>query len=1103
VVIPVHDAAGDRLWYKDAVIYELHVRAFADSNGDGIGDFRGLLGKLDYLHDLGVTALWLLPFYPSPLRDDGYDIADYLKVHPTYGTLADFKLLLREAHRRGLRVITELVINHTSDQHPWFQRARRAPRGSRERDYYVWSDTPAAYADARIIFKDFETSNWTWDPLASAYYWHRFYSHQPDLNYDNPDVGRAIRRVLDFWLHLGVDGFRLDAIPYLFEREGTNCENLPETHGFLKELRKHVDGRFAGRMLLAEANQWPEDAAAYFGGGDECHMAFHFPLMPRLFMAIHMEDRFPIVDILEQTPPIPEDCQWATFLRNHDELTLEMVTDEDRDYMYRVYARDPQARINLGIRRRLAPLLENHRGKIELMKGLLFALPGTPVLYYGDDIGMGDNIYLGDRNGVRTPMQWSAALNAGFSVANPQRLYLPVVVDPQYHYQSINVEMQQNDPHSLLWWMKHLIALRKRHRALSRGTLEFLHPHNPKVLAFLRRYQDETVLVVANLSHTSQYVELDVRAFQGLVPVEIFGGTRFPPVREQPYFLSLGPYAFYWFALQARHSGAEAGRAPPTLPATPDWQALLRRSNRFMLERLLPDYLARCAWFGAKGRQIDNTEMVDVLELPGDSRARLTLVRVEFAEGDQEIYVVPLDAVEGAAAEALQVRSPQAVLARIALRGPKTLNSPPDTEVLCDPLEEELPFPGLLERNLSRRCRERGEAGELVTVLANGFVPPEPATTPAPFRKEEQANVTLVHDARWTVKVFRRIESGSHPEVEVTRYLQERQFAHVAPVRSVMEYRPADGEPMTLAVLYDPMPTEGDAWQATLTALHGFYTRALTVTAPVLAPPVLLEALGQPLPAGVADMAGAYLETIRLLGQRTAEMHLALGAATDDPSFAPEPFTVYYQRSLYQTLRNQVRHTFVLLRDYQRTQASVPPLYDVVLNGEAALLRREPSILAPKIEARRLRIHGNFDLTKVLYTGKDFVITGFGGDPERHLSYRRRKGSPLRDVGSLLHSLHVAALSARTLGNIRPEDAARLDPWVHVWRVWIGATFLNSYLKTAAPGGFLPERREALARLLNYSMVRQAVHDVREALVRRPETLEVALLALTPLIGWA
>src|SRR2546427_7786163 len=485
------EPVADPLWYKDAVIYELHVKTFHDSDGDGIGDFRGLIQKLDYLQELGITAIWLLPFYPSPLRDDGYDIADYFDVNPNYGTLDDFRAFLDAAHKCGLRVITELVINHTSDQNPWFQKSRRAPPGSPEREFYVWSDTPEKYSDARIIFKDFETSNWSWDPLAKAYYWHRFYAHQPDLNFDNPAVHKAVEKVCDFWLAMGVDGVRLDAVPYLYEREGTSCENLPETHAYLKKLRAHLDRKSPGHMLLAEANQWPEDAVAYFGSGDESHMSFHFPLMPRMFMALQMEDRFPIIDILDQTPPIPDNCQWALFLRNHDELTLEMVTADERDYMYFAYSADPQMQLNLGIRRRLSPLLDHNRHRIELLNSLLLSLPGTPVIYYGDEIGMGDNIYLGDRNGVRTPMQWNGDRNAGFSRASPARLYSPVIMDPVYGFEAINVEAQQSDPSSLLNWMRNMIALRKLFRVFGRGTLKFLHCANRKALAYLRCYEGE------------------------------------------------------------------------------------------------------------------------------------------------------------------------------------------------------------------------------------------------------------------------------------------------------------------------------------------------------------------------------------------------------------------------------------------------------------------------------------------------------------------------------------------------------------------------------------------------------------------------------------
>ncbi|MDX5348895.1 MAG: maltose alpha-D-glucosyltransferase, partial [Hymenobacteraceae bacterium] len=549
-------------WYKDAIIYELHIKAFFDSNGDGIGDFEGLIKKLDYLEDLGVTAIWVLPFYPSPLRDDGYDIADYYAINPSYGNIKQFKHFMDEAHKRGLKVITELVINHTSDQHPWFQRARRAEPDSPERNFYVWTDDPNDYNLVRIIFQDYEASNWTWDPVAKAYYWHRFFHHQPDLNYDNPAVQKEVFKMLDFWLDMGVDGFRLDAVPYLFEREGTNCENLPETHEFLKKLRKHVDEKYPGRMLLAEANMWPEDSASYFGNGDECHMNYHFPIMPRMFMAVKMEDRYPLIDILDQTPEIPESCQWAMFLRNHDELTLEMVTDEERDYMYKVYTKDPMARINLGIRHRLAPLLDNNRSKIELMNVLLFSLPGTPVIYYGDEIGMGDNYYLGDRDGVRTPMQWSADRNAGFSQANPQQLYLPVIIDPEYKFEAINVETQQQNTNSLLWWMKRSIAMRKRYKAFGRGDIKFLSPSNSKVLVFLRRYEDEIILVVANLSRFAEAVEMDLSEYKDYIPVEVFSQNKFPGIKEELYTITLAPHGYYWFQLRKSKTAEELSEQP-------------------------------------------------------------------------------------------------------------------------------------------------------------------------------------------------------------------------------------------------------------------------------------------------------------------------------------------------------------------------------------------------------------------------------------------------------------------------------------------------------------------------------------------------------------
>jgi maltose alpha-D-glucosyltransferase/alpha-amylase len=540
---------ADPLWYKDAVIYQLHVKSFRDANADGFGDFKGLMEKLDYIQQLGATAIWLLPFYPSPLKDDGYDIGSYESIHTQYGTIEDFKSFLAAAHQRGIRVVIELVINHTSDQHAWFQRARRAPKGSPDRAWYVWSDDPNKYAGTRIIFTDTETSNWAWDPVAQQFFWHRFFSHQPDLNFDNPDVVEAVKNVMRFWLRMGVDGLRLDAIPYLIERDGTNCENLPETHGVLKDLRRTLDAEFPNRVFLAEANQWPTDVRAYFGESDECHMAFHFPVMPRMYMGLRKEDRTPIVDIMRQTPTIPEDCQWAIFLRNHDELTLEMVTDDERDYMYREYARDPRMRVNVGIRRRLAPLMENGRRQIEAMNALLMSLPGTPIVYYGDEIGMGDNVYLGDRNGVRTPMQWSPDRNAGFSEAETAALYSPVIADPPYSYHSVNVASQERTPTSLLRWMRRLIGVRKQFRAFGRGTFEALDPNNRRVLCFLRRYRDEVILCVNNLSRFAQFVELDLREFNGWVPLELWGEIPFPPVGELPYLLTLGPHNFLWFRL--------------------------------------------------------------------------------------------------------------------------------------------------------------------------------------------------------------------------------------------------------------------------------------------------------------------------------------------------------------------------------------------------------------------------------------------------------------------------------------------------------------------------------------------------------------------------
>ncbi|MGH2809624.1 MAG: maltose alpha-D-glucosyltransferase, partial [Actinomycetota bacterium] len=857
----------ERLWYKDAIIYELHVRAFSDSDGDGIGDFRGLLSRLDYLQDLGVNTIWLLPFYPSPLRDDGYDIADYMGIHSTYGTLRDFKMFLREAKRQGLRVITELVLNHTSDAHPWFARSRRARPGSAERDFYVWSDTPDRYRDARIIFKDFEHSNWSWDPVAGAYYWHRFYSHQPDLNWASTRVRHAVYNVVDFWLEMGVDGLRLDAVPYLFEREGTNCENLPETHQALADLRRHIDENFPNRMLLAEANQWPEDAIAYFGKGDECQMAFHFPLMPRMFMSLRTEDRFPIIDILSQTPPIPDNCQWALFLRNHDELTLEMVTDEERDYMYRVYAQDPQARINLGIRRRLAPLLQNNRRMIEMMNVLLFSLPGTPVIYYGDEVGMGDNIYLGDRNGVRTPMQWSPGRNSGFSPANPQRLYLPVIIDPEYHAEAVNVEAQSANPHSLLWWMKRLIALRKRHLAFSRGTLEFLYPENGKILAFMRHHEDEHIMVIANLSRLAQHVELDLSSWQGAHLVELFGGTEFPEVTDRPYFFTLSPHAYYWFSLVTREAESVpsgGSRRLPALTAGRTWEDIFTKTSKQALEEALPGYLRSQRWFGGKARRIravEITEAIGIGEVPENGRKRpagfMTMLNVEYLEGDSETYVMPIAASAARRAHEQETLG-QAAIAWVDSTGGRML--------LYDASHDPV-FCGALLDAIAKRRSIAGSGGRLLAMPTKSFrrLRGDGAEVPSTVMGAEQSNTSVNYGDRLLLKLFRRPGPGLNPDLELGRFLtDEARFPHTAQVAGALEFMAGNSEPMTLGILHGFVPNHGSGWRYMVDGLGRFVDRVIAEQLLEKEPPGgpargLLEAADTEPPPAASELFGLQL----------------------------------------------------------------------------------------------------------------------------------------------------------------------------------------------------------------------------------------------------
>jgi maltose alpha-D-glucosyltransferase/alpha-amylase len=1112
------------LWYKDAIIYEAPVKSYFDSVGDGCGDFRGLTSKLDYLQDLGITALWILPFYPSPLKDDGYDIADYTSVHPQYGSLDDFKEFLQEAHKRGIRVITELVINHTSDQHPWFQRARRAPKGSRERDFYVWSDTPEKFKNVGIIFRDFETSNWAYDPVAKAYYWHRFYSHQPDLNYDNPAVWEAIFPIVDFWFELGVDGMRLDAIPYLYEREGTSCEGLPETHAFLKALRKHVDQKFRDKMFLAEANQWPEDAVAYFGHGDECHTAFHFPLMPRMFMAIRIEDRFPILDILEQTPAIPESCQWCLFLRNHDELTLEMVTDEERDYMYRAYAADTQARINLGIRRRLAPLLGNNRRRMELMNGLLFSLPGTPVLYYGDEIGMGDNIYLGDRNAVRTPMQWSSDRNAGFSRANPQKLYLPVIIDPEYHYEAVNVEAQQNNPNSLLWWMKRLIDLRKRYKAFGRGSIEFLTPDNPKILAYIRRYEDETILVVANLSRFTQFTELNLEKYQGLVPLELFGRVEFPLIGKSLYPIMLGPHGFNWFALQPQRPAVLGLTRMPTefpeLTVRGQWSRVLKGTGKSALEAILPEFLTHRRWFGGKNRSIREVEIKEVVPIriedevqasdagaTADSSVYLTLLDVQYLESDPEWYVLPLTAASGAEGERVLKELPHAVLAKLKGEG---------MAVLYDALWH----PGFCSTVLSTMARGQTFSGQEGRIVGTGeeILTREVGDTclVPTVSKAEQSNAIIVFGDRYVFKMFRRVECGVNPELELGRFLSMRQkFPNCPEVLGHLEYVRRKTPPLTLGVVHRYVPHQGTGWDYTLDTLSQFLEQILTyeaggeVSAEVKGS--LMDLAEQETPAEVVKLIGPYLESVRVLGRRTAEMHAALAADSVDPAFSPQPFTASYQRSIYQSMRSSANQVFQALNKRVKNLPEVPrQLARQVLAVQNEISLRFQAVVKTPLTGQRLRIHGDYHLGQVLFTGKDFVLIDFEGEAHRSLTDRQIKRSVLRDVAGMIRSFHYA-LYTTLLGrnteletnqpNIRPEDFDRLESWGRYWNRWVSATFLRSYRQASGPAAYLPNTDGEFKILLEAFLLLRAVQDLENELGHRPDWIAVPLLGILDILN--
>ncbi len=1089
--------ADDAQWYKDAVIYELHVKAFHDSNGDGIGDFRGLTEKLDYIAELGVNTIWLLPFYPSPFRDDGYDVADYHNVHPAYGTRQDFRTFVREAHRRNLRIITELVVNHTSDQHPWFQAARRAPRGSAKRDYYVWSDDANRYAGTRIIFTDSETSNWAWDDVARQYYWHRFFSHQPDLNFDNPRVRQAVFRTMRFWLDMGVDGFRLDAVPYLIEREGTGNENLRETHEVIREIRARLDEQYPGRLLLAEANMWPEDVREYFGDGDECHMAYHFPLMPRMYMAIAQEDRHPIVEILQQTPDIPESCQWSIFLRNHDELTLEMVTSRERDYMYRMYAADKRARINLGIRRRLAPLMENDRARIELMNSLLLSMPGSPIIYYGDEIGMGDNIFLGDRDGVRTPMQWSSDRNGGFSRADPQRLYVPPIQDPVYGFEAINVEAQSRAPGSLLAWTRRLLAARRSSPAFGRGRFSMLSPGNRKVIAYVREHGDEVILCVANLARSAQPVELDLSRFNGRVPVELLGRTAFPPVGELPYLMTLPAHGFYWFRLATDAQPPkwhEERLAPDVLPVlllfdgwaslfrerVVPWRIGLAEKTRAAFEReLLPAFLAKQRWCAARDTRPARTVLTDnALLASGGREWLLALADTEAEERSCRCFLPLALAWEEADEERMKQLAPLA-LAKVRQQA--------QVGLMADAVGDGAFCAALIE-SIGRRSELPAANGVFrftptgaFAGVAAGIGQPLPSLH---VQSTSRNSVVLVGE-RLVVKTYRRLRDGINPELEVGRFLTDvARFRHCVPIAGSVEHVQRNGASTTLVLLQAYTPNQGDAWT------HAVDTLARHLEA--------CRTLRENEPEPGIDGLLALVDT---LGRRTAQLHAALSLRTGDTAFDPEPVFATDIAEWVRKVRGDALGAMELLAAFaHKLPADLQERARQLMVAHPRLLKRLERFAGVAPAGFRTRLHGDYRLGKVLLANNDFVVIDFEGDPDRPLEERRRKQFALCDVAGMLRSFEQASEAALRQA-LHDGDDERLRRRASVALQAMRRDFVQAYRQEAVRLALYADADAfaVQAPLLDLAELELALRDLSQELKDRPERAGMPLARVAAL----
>ena len=1090
----------DPLWYKDAVIYQVHVKSFFDSNNDGIGDFPGLIEKLDYIADLGVNTIWLLPFYPSPRRDDGYDIAEYRGVSADYGTMADARRFIAEAHKRNLRVITELVINHTSDQHPWFQRARKAKPGSKARDFYVWSDDDHKYDGTRIIFLDTEKSNWTWDPVAGQYFWHRFYSHQPDLNFDNPQVIKAVLSVMRYWLDMGIDGLRLDAIPYLIERDGTNNENLPETHDVLKQIRAEIDANYPDRMLLAEANQWPEDTQLYFGdvdaqglNGDECHMAFHFPLMPRMYMALAQEDRFPVTDILRQTPEIPANCQWAIFLRNHDELTLEMVTDKERDYLWNYYAADRRARINLGIRRRLAPLMERDRRRVELLNSLLLSMPGTPTLYYGDEIGMGDNIYLGDRDGVRTPMQWSIDRNGGFSRADPASLVLPPIMDPQYGYLSVNVETQSGDPHSLLNWTRRMLAVRKQSKAFGRGTLKMLSPSNRRILAYTREYtgpdgKHEIILCVANVSRSAQAAELDLSAYAGMVPVEMLGGNAFPPIGQLNFLLTLAPYGFYWFVLAAENQmptwHVEPAQSLPdftTLVLKKRLEELLEAPSRTTLEQtILPSWLQNRRWFAGKDNAIERVNIVYGVRF-GDPQHPVLLSEIDVTSGGQTLrYQLPFGLL---AEDQLGAALPQ----QLALSRVRRVRQ---VGLITDAFSLESFVRAVLhsmENASVLPCTEGELRFEPTEGLAALHLGAEPEVR---YLSAEQSNSSVVVGGSLVLKLIRKVASGVHPELEMSAYLTAAGFSNISPLLGSVIRRDADGEDALLMIAQGYLSNQGDAWEWTQNNLE----RALRdeLADAVSEQEQHYNALGE-----LKDFAG-------MLGQRLGEMHQVLALPTDNPDFAPQPTSAKQAQAIGKDVAAQVENALRLLKQNQSQlnptdQAMVARL----LEHRKTVLTHVQALADKAVGGLRIRVHGDLHLGQVLVIKGDAYLIDFEGEPARPLLERRGKHSPYKDVSGVLRSFDYAAAMAihlHTVDSTADADAAR-QRVADRYLVEARQAFVQAYRLAAASLAHEWKDAEGEDAALALFGLEKAAYEVAYEAENRPAWLPVPLHGLYGLLS--